>query len=184
MDFKALSWTSVEPEGVRAVWSAHMPDRTQPTLLTKQGATVKAVLELEAPSLLHFATHGFFLKLLTEHWVRCHPHCLVEWATSETWEFAASLHDEGCKSATSKEGKWYCGAQCNYSLCEHCLGKHRYMLRPGNRCTGRSSDTQSRMEEILLSTAVIDPFLGVGLALGGAQSFQNNLETPADGGDG
>ena len=181
MDFKALRWTAAELEGVREVWAAHMPGTMEPTMLQKQGATVQAVMELDSPCLLHFATHGFFLQL-TEHWVRCHPHCLVEWATGEAWECAASLYDEGCKSENCSEGKWYRCVHCNYNLCELCLERYRYVLRPGNRSS--SVDIQSRMEEILLSKAVGDPFLRVGLALAGSQSFQNNLETPKHVGDG
>ena len=183
MKFEALRWTAAEVEGVSAEWAGHMQGGPPPRVLTKQDATVQAVMELKAPSVLHFATHGFVLQL-TEHWVSCHPHCLVEWPASEAWECDASQHDRGCASERCKGSKRYRCVHCDYDLCEQCLEEYRYLSRPGNRgnhSLGAGSET--RLEEILVSK-VSDPFLKVGLALAGSQSFQNRQETPPDIGDG
>ncbi|CAE7525887.1 HERC2 [Symbiodinium sp. CCMP2456] len=184
MEFKALRWTAEEVEGVSAEWAGHMQGDTRPRVLTKQDATVQAVLELEAPSVLHFATHGFVLQL-TEHYVRCHPHCLVDWPASEAWECDASQYDGGCASGRCKGSKRYRCVRCDYDLCEHCLAEYRYFVRPGNRGNhSLGAGSESRLEEILVKNAVSDAFLRVGLALAGSQSFQNRQDTPPDIGDG
>ena len=181
MEFEALRWTAAEVEGVSAEWAGHMQGGARPRVLTKQDATVQAVLELEAPSVLHFATHGYVLQL-TEHWVRCHPHCLVEWPASGAWECDASQYDRGCASEKCSESKRYRCVHCDFDLCENCLAEYRYFLPPGNHSLGAGSE--SRLEEILVRTAISDTFMKVGLALAGSQSFQNRQETPPAIGDG